>query len=370
VVDRTTTATPSFSFQIADTGIGISPDQVANLFQAFIQADVSTTRKYGGTGLGLAITQRFCQMMGGDVSVVSELGQGSTFTMVLPATVTDPKLNLALPIPAQVQPLTAETSLVLIIDNDPLVHDLMRRSLNKEGFQVESAFNGSEGLYKAKALQPDVIILDVMLPEMDGWTVLATLKTDPDLQNIPVIMASILDNKKLGYTMGATDFLTKPIDRQRLSTLLKRYCSGTASRSILLVEDDPTSRKLMRYLLEQEGCQVAEAENGQIALNWLTEIKPELILLDLVMPELDGFGVIEALQANPEWRMIPIVVITSKTLSAIEQQQLQGCVEKIVQKGAFSREELLTEVQRLVTNFVERSTAIAQSPALNSVPQT
>ncbi|MGA7932445.1 MAG: CHASE4 domain-containing protein, partial [Kovacikia sp.] len=186
-------------FTVSDTGIGITSEQVSTLFQAFTQADASTTRKYGGTGLGLAITQRFCQMMGGNISVESEPGQGATFKMVLPTQVIDPKARQDVVL----QDLTAdslppEASTILVIDDDPTTHDLIRRYLFKEGFRVESAFSGLEGIRKAKDLHPVAITLDVMMPSIDGWTVLSTLKSDPALAEIPVIMLTMVDDKNIG----------------------------------------------------------------------------------------------------------------------------------------------------------------------------
>jgi signal transduction histidine kinase/DNA-binding response OmpR family regulator len=346
-----------FRFTVTDTGIGMAPDQIASLFQAFTQADASTTRKYGGTGLGLTISQRFCHMMGGQISVESQVGQGSTFTMVLPRIVNQPPAPASLSLESTLEEstlnLTPDLSKavrpILLIDDDPITQNLMARLLAKEGFRMESALLGQEGLEKARSLRPTVIILDVSMPGMDGWTVLANLKSDPELQDIPVIMVTMVDDKATGFALGAADYLTKPLDRQRLVTLLSRYRTDDRRGSILLVEDDPASRKLVRRMLDQEGWKVLEAENGCQAMAHLAHDRPDLILLDLILPEMDGFEVIQSLQASLDWRNIPVIVITAKILTPPDQQRLYGCVEKIVQKGAFKREELLNEVRHWVT---------------------
>lgn len=340
------------TFSVTDTGIGMTPEQMSKLFMAFTQADASTTRQYGGTGLGLAITKKLCQMMGGDVSVESELGKGSTFTIQLPATVRDPKTQ-ALSMSLSTSNLPSDgAKIVLVIDDDPTVHDLMQRFLSREGFRVATAMSGEEGLALAKELYPDAITLDVMMPSMDGWAVLSKLKADPELADIPVIMQTIVDNKNMGYALGASDYLTKPIDRVRLSAILKKYQSDRKSCSILLVEDDAATREMMCRLLEKEEWTVTEAENGRIALERMKHIQPQLILLDLMMPEMDGFALIDELRQHESWCSIPVVVLTAKELTPEDRLQLNGCVENILQKGAYTRDELLNLVRNLVSASV------------------
>ena len=341
------------SFQVTDTGIGMTPEQMSKLFEAFSQADASTTRQYGGTGLGLAITKKLSQMMGGDVTVSSEIGKGSTFTIVIPARVIDPKAQPPQHLPVKSNNLPVGAKTVLVIDEDPTVHDLMQRFLIKEGFRVESALSGEEGLRLAKELQPDAITLDVMMPSMDGWAVLSALKADPELADIPVIMQTILDNKTMGYALGASDYLTKPIDRDRLSAILKKYQKDRSSRSILVVEDDAVTRAMIRRMLEKdkEGWVVTEAENGQIALERMADNQPTLILLDLMMPQMDGFAFVNELHQHESWRSIPVVVLTAKDITPEDRQRLNGCVENILQKGAYTREQLLAQVRQLVSRL-------------------
>ncbi len=343
------------NFRISDTGIGMSPEQTSKLFQAFTQADTSTTRKYGGTGLGLAISQNFCQMMGGEITVESALGQGSTFTVRLPAEVVEPKVG-QLPLIEEPTPIARQSSegaaTVLVIDDDPTVRDLMRRFLSKEGLQMIAATSGEEGIRLARELHPAVITLDVLMPGMDGWAVLTALKADPVLSDIPVIMLSIADEKQMGYALGAADYLTKPIDWERLAVILQRYQCARPPCPVLIVEDDAGMRGLLRRRLEKEGWKVIEAENGRAGLEQMEKNQPELILLDLMMPEMDGFQFLDEVRKHEGWRSIPVIVVTAKELTPEDRQRLNGSVEKILQKGAYGREELMREVRGLVAAFI------------------
>jgi signal transduction histidine kinase/CheY-like chemotaxis protein len=337
-------------FSVRDTGIGMSAEQTNNLFQPFIQADASTTRKYGGTGLGLAISQKFCRMMGGDITVSSTPGHGSTFTVRLPVVVPEPGF---LPDAKETASLTAQVPdgapAVLVIDDDPTVHDLVQRFLNKEDLKMISARSGEEGIRLARELRPAVITLDVLMPGMDGWAVLAELKADPVLSEIPVIMLTIMDEKQMGYALGAADYLTKPIDWDRLAAVLKRYECEHPPCPILVVEDDPVTRDMLQRWLEKEGWSVIEAENGRVALERMAAQAPDLILLDLMMPEMDGFQFLDEIRNCEDWRSIPIIVVTAKELTPTDRQRLNGSVDKILQKGVYSREELIREVRDLVT---------------------
>jgi CheY-like chemotaxis protein len=287
-------------------------------------------------------------MMGGSLEVASEVDQGSLFTMVLPTQV----MPLAPPLPPvsqlpEVADSTASTAPILVIDDDPTVHDLVRRFLSKEGFRICSAFTGEDGLRLARDIHPIAITLDVMMPGMDGWSVLSVLKNDVELADIPVVMMTMVDDKNMGYALGVSDYLTKPIDRARLINILKRVQCDHPPCSILLVEDDPLTRDMMQHMLEREGWQVVLAENGRVALDRLAESQPRLILLDLMMPEMDGFGFIAELQKHEEWRSLPIVVLTAKDLTLDDRLRLNTHVEQILQKGAYSLEEILIEIYKL-----------------------
>jgi signal transduction histidine kinase/DNA-binding response OmpR family regulator/tetratricopeptide (TPR) repeat protein len=337
---------------VRDTGIGMSDEQMGRLFEEFTQADASTTRDYGGTGLGLALSRRLCRMMGGDITVQSALGQGSTFTIHLPldvAAATEARMAQAQP-PAEVARNGAPS--VLVIDDEPSVRDLLTRTLCKENFQVITAPGGEEGLRLAREIRPDVITLDVLMPGMDGWTVLTELKADAALHDIPVVMLTIVDDKTRGYALQAADYLTKPVDRERLISILRRY-SAEKSAPILVVDDDQSTRERLRHILEADGWIVQEAANGREALDYIKEEPPGVILLDLMMPEVDGFEVVGELRKHDEWRSIPVVVLTAKDITAEERQRLNGRVEKVIQKtgdraATAVGEDVLAEVRRLV----------------------
>ena len=340
-------------FRVSDSGIGMTREQMRKLFQAFSQADSSTTRKYGGTGLGLAISQKFCQMMGGDITVESTLGQGSTFSISLPAKVVDrePAFTPRAKEPTAL-PLPEGAPSVLVIDDDPTVHDLIQRFLSKEGVRMVSALSGEEGLRLAKEQRPAVITLDVLMPGMDGWSVLTALKDDPALADIPVIMLTIVEEKQMGYALGATDYLSKPIDWKRLAVTLQKYQCVHPPCPVLIVEDDADVRERLRRRLEKEGWAVAEAANGHVALERMAESRPELILLDLMMPEMDGFQFLDEVRKHKAWQSIPIIVVTAKELTAEDRMRLNGSVKKILQKGAYGREELLRTVRDLVATYL------------------
>ncbi len=355
-VQRSVGGGGQFIFVVSDSGIGMSPEQLQRLFKPFSQADASTARNYGGTGLGLALCKRFCQFMGGRIEVDSELGKGTTFTVRLPIDM-DPDLtssSAALRLMESGEWNTREmgavaagdSRLVLVIDDDPAVHDLLRDLMEKEGFEVASAASGEEGLKMAYQLRPAIITLDVYMPDMDGWTVLTTLKQDPQLGGIPVIMISISDQRQRGYAMGA-EYLTKPIDRGQLIALLDKHRQRGRTPEVLVVDDDASLRAMLRKLLEEQGCKVSEAENGLAALRRLNESQPSLILLDLIMPQLDGFGFMAQMRKNAAWKSIPVVVLTAMDIGPQEIERLNGGVERILQKGAYNLDELKSEIRSL-----------------------
>jgi len=334
------------AFAVSDTGVGMTAEQVSRLFTPFTQADSSTTRRFGGTGLGLTISKKFAEMMGGQISVESEDGKGTKFTMTLPRVVREEPTHALKPAEAD-----AVSGTVLAIDDDPTVHDLLRRTLSAHGFRVESAYSGEEGLRLARRLHPQAITLDVMMPGMDGWTVLLSLKAIPELADIPVVMLTIADNKNLGYSLGAAEFLTKPLDRRRFTSVMLRYKRKAPYRA-LIVDDDQSSRDMLHRLLEGDGWTVMEAENGRVALDRIGESIPGVILLDLMMPEMDGFGFLEELHKHDQFHSIPVIVITAKDLTEEDRLRLNGGVERVIQKGAYQRDELL----KYVTDTIEQRT--------------
>jgi len=345
------------TFAISDTGIGMTPVQIDKLFQPFTQADSSTTRRYGGTGLGLTISKRFCQMMGGDIEVDSNVGIGSTFTVRLPIDGRGRRQSDRLAVEAALNAAKRDSSphyTLLAIDDDPTALELMQRFMRREGFRVETAASGEEGLALARKLKPDAITLDVLMPDMDGWAVLSAIKADDALRDIPVIMLTMVDDRNMGYALGASDYMTKPIDRERLLAILHRYRCDNPPCPLLLVEDDAPTREMTRRMLEREGWVVVEAENGSVALDRAKEHTPELVLLDLMMPEMDGFQFLDEFRRNPQWQHIPIVVITAKELDNADMERLNGRVAKVVQKGAYSRDELMEQVRSLVVSHLKR----------------
>jgi len=349
-VRETSKGRPEIVFKVTDTGIGMTPDQQARLFHAFTQADASTSRRYGGTGLGLVISRRICQMMDGDISVQSELEQGSIFTVRLPVTVpgrrTPPAPTVEAPVGPTLAPLASHgTDTVLVIDDDESAREILARGLAKEGFRVLGASSGEEGVKLAREVRPDVITLDILMPGMDGWSVLRLLKSDPQVAEIPVVLITMVDGRDMGKALGAADYLSKPIDRERLSTVLRKYKCTNPPCPVLVVEDDPAARELMRRALSAQGWNVCEAKDGREALAVVRRTRPDLIFLDLMMPEMDGFQFVEELRANPDWRSIPVVVVTAKELTQEDRDRLSGNVRSILQKGALSNEALAREIR-------------------------
>jgi signal transduction histidine kinase/DNA-binding response OmpR family regulator len=344
------------SLAVSDTGIGIPADKLDHVFGEFTQADNSTTRDYGGTGLGLAISRRFCELLGGDLSVHSELGEGSTFTILIPAELPGsepPQQIIATPI--EVTGMERESmqdvapgSTILVIDDDPEACELIERNLTKDGFKVVTATSGEQGLRLAHDIQPAVITLDVMMPDMDGWSVLRALKADPTLRHIPVIMLTMMDDRSRGYSLGAVDYLTKPVDREQLNKTLSRYYRDGKSTTVMLVEDDLETRDMMARTLTRAGWTVIEAGNGQEALDLLSVKSPQLILLDLMMPVMDGFSFLTEMRARPELLHIPIIVVTAKDLTPDDRQRLSGMAAQVLEKSPHTCEQLLDYVRDAV----------------------
>src|SRR5438105_10858247 len=232
---------------------------------------------------------------------------------------------------------------VLVVDNDPLVLELVSRSLSRENYKVVTTLRGDEGLRLARELRPAAILLDVVMPGMDGWTVLTALKADPDLSAIPVVMLTMVDDRNKGFALGASDYLIKPIERNRLAAILRRFRGKKSPRSVLIVEDDASNREILARWVRQEGWSAIEVDNGQVALERVAQSPPELILLDLLMPVMDGFAFIRELHKTQGFRRIPIVVLTAKELGKEDRLELSGAVGKILQKGSYNRDVVLRE---------------------------
>ncbi len=328
-------------FAVRDTGIGMTEEQLGRLFQRFSQADETTTRKFGGTGLGLAITRAFARLLGGDIAVESRYGEGTVFTVTLPATM--PETARAEVVAAVHGLMPAEHAGVLVIDDDAAQRDLMVRFLERQGFTAITAADGASGLEMARTHLPRAILLDVMMPKMDGWSVLTALKADPKLAAIPVVMVTFVDERTLSATLGAVDLVNKPVDWDRLKSVLDRL--REAEGEVLVVDDDPDVRERLRSVLERSGYTVGEASNGEEALSRVMHGPPRAILLDLTMPVMDGFAFLHALRERPGCADIPVIVFSARDISAADREQLRDA-DRIMSKTA-SLKELTGELQAL-----------------------
>ena len=343
---------------VKDSGIGIAADQISRLFEDFTQADDSTTRNYGGTGLGLSITRRFCQMMGGDITAESHPGEGSTFTISLPAEVNALEVartaSKQRPEQGSAEETAAagkaspDTQTILVIDDDESTCDMLRRTLEKAGYAVVIATSAEAGLQQARACKPDAITLDVMMPGMDGWSLLSKLKADPELMHIPVIMLTMIDDKGMGYSLGAAEYLTKPVDRSRLLPLLEKYTHHENTGTVLVVDDNPEDRSLLCRMLEGEGWTVVEAENGKDALDVMTRALPAVIMLDLMMPVMNGFEFLHTIRKREAWQRVPVVVLTAMELDERELADLNMHAETVIKKAETSPESILEHIRHAI----------------------
>ncbi len=357
------------NFTITDSGIGMTPEQLIKLFKDFTQADSTTTRKYGGTGLGLSISRRFAQMMGGDITVTSQINVGSSFTLKLPLKLPGEAVEVmtseAMPQMTDKRRKTRTQSLpmirgtVLAIDDDLTARDLITRFMLKEGFIVHTAQDGAEGIRLAREHCPDVILLDVMMPRKDGWSVLNSLKADPDLASIPVILVTMVSDQNLGYALGAADYITKPIDRERLMNVIRKYECAVPVCSVLVVDDEPPVREILERTLANVGWYVRTASDGLDALEAMRQETPQIILLDLMMPHMDGFQFLAEIRQVEAWKDIPVIVVTAMDLSPEDHERLTGSVQQVLMKGAYRLDDLLAEVQRMVSQMAKQTTKSA-----------
>jgi signal transduction histidine kinase/DNA-binding response OmpR family regulator/HAMP domain-containing protein len=330
-------------FRVSDTGIGMTPEQKERLFQAFVQAEPSTTRTYGGTGLGLTITKQFSIMLGGEIEVETEFGSGSTFTVRLPR-------NFPEAPPEEPRSRTEGSAhgTVLVVDDEPAARNVLAAALASAGYRVLTAAGGKEGLRLARQDRPDAIVLDVIMPDLDGWAVLRSLKSEPDLCDIPVVLATILGDREMGLALGAAEHLTKPIDPAQLLPVVRRAIRSDGPTDVLVVDDDPGTREVLRRVLSREGWVVREAENGAAGLDEIARHRPAVVLLDLMMPRMDGFETLRALRQNDMTPELPVVIITSKDLDRHERDWLHANALSVFQKGAYERTRLVETLRRMV----------------------
>ncbi|MCJ2090097.1 response regulator [Methylobacterium sp. E-005] len=345
-------------FAVADTGIGMTPEQVAGLFQRFKQADETTTRRFGGTGLGLALTKAFAQLLGGDVTVASVEGSGTTFTLAVPAALTPESADISTVGMDAVDAAHDPTgrSLILVVDDEASQRDLMTRFLTRQGFAVRTAADGRSGLELARQLGPAAILLDVMMPEIDGWAVLTRLKDDVVTRDIPVVMVSFVSDAALSSSLGAVGSVPKPVDWVRLKGILDRIGAIERAGDVLVVDDDADMRDRLRTVLERHGWAVREAGDGAQALDRVRIAVPRLILLDLTMPVMDGFAFLREMRALPDCAEVPVVVLSARDISAGERRELAGA-DRVLKKGDVSLREIAVEVSRLGQSVDARTTA-------------
>ena len=359
------------TFRVADTGIGMTREQLDKLFQRFTQADASTTRRFGGTGLGLAITKAFASMLGGHIDVASEAGKGTTFTIELPVDLRDIRVEEddaavqagEATLAADEAAAAGRAGLVLLVDDDVATRDLLARFLRREGFAVRSAADGKTGLEMARQLRPSAILLDVMMPRLDGWAVLSSLKADPELADTPVVMVTVVQERGLAFSLGAADYLNKPVEWSRLKQVLDRYRVQPYPGVALVVDRDTEQRAELRRLLEREGWAVEEADGAPAALARMTAAPPPaLLLVEVQDKDGDGFALIQELRRRAEWRALPIIALTGGGVDEAELRRLRATVHEVSPGEESIPEDLVLELRRIAT--APHAAAPAAAPGL------
>lgn len=345
---------PHVKFVIEDTGIGIAPERIKAIFEPFIQADGSTTREFGGTGLGLAISSHFINMMNGHIHVDSVIGEGSIFTLTFPI---NEEAKAQRPITKKTKRTSADAQLthVLIVDDDPSVHEIARRASKGHAIRCTSIYNGADALtYLAEQPAPDLVLLDMFLPDMDGRNILAKIKTSTELKHIPVVMISVADDRTMAFALGATDYLVKPVNFDGLFSTVARFLPNEDVSTILLAEDDASSRELFARMLSNRGYKVISVSNGQKVLTYLKENDlPDMILLDISMPIVDGFEVMQHLNQTPEWASIPVVILTGMDLSKADFERLGRSPSDILAKSATTTDNLFLKIFSMISQPAE-----------------
>jgi signal transduction histidine kinase/DNA-binding response OmpR family regulator len=335
---------------VTDTGIGIAKEDQDRVFHEFQQVDSGVARSQQGTGLGLTLTRRFARLHGGDVRVLSEPGKGSVFTISLPLVARHQAETVDVPDLYRGTP-DSSRPLVLVVEDDPAAAELLTRQLERAGFSTDIARTGSEALSKAVARKPAAITLDILLPDLDGWEVLTRLKRDAATSDIPVVVVSVVDNPELGIALGALDYFVKPVPAQQLINRLSRFKFGRKAGEkprILVVDDEPANREWLKRILEPAGFAVIQARGGREAIDLARTKKPDLVMLDLMMPEVTGFDVVEAMRADDAMKATPIMVLTAKHLTEADIRQLNGHVSTILKRGSTGAADLLGLLRQVV----------------------
>ncbi len=345
-----TSGTDRISVHVTDTGIGISAKYLPYIFDEFRQIDGSASRRHEGTGLGLAISRKAAKMIGGDISVKSAPGEGSTFTLTLPLTWRKPLPGLEQAVnPRRTEPASGQKT-VLIVDDEPEMADLISRCLVQEGYRTLTAASGTEALRLAAAERPFAITLDIIMPDMDGWEVLQSLKKNPETKGIPVIVVSVTDNKETGFALGAVGYVSKPVSGDALIAEIKKI-GKPQKHTIMVVDDDEADRTAIKRIIEEEGLKAVAAENGVACLEMIKEHVPDVLVLDLVMPEMDGFAVLDHLRSDAGTANLPVIIVTAKDLTRQDKKKLRGNVFSILEKSAMRREALLESIKNILVDL-------------------
>jgi CheY-like chemotaxis protein len=337
-------ATPTHGgveISVSDTGIGIAPEDQEAIFEEFQQVGTAD-KKVEGTGLGLALSRRFTELHGGRIWVTSRPGAGSTFAVALPLR----HVPAAPPVRAPAQDEGSRPDTIAVIEDDRKSADLLRVYLEDAGFDVAMAADGVEGLELVRRLRPRAVILDVRLPRLDGWDVLAQLKADPATAKLPVVIVSMIDEKGRGFALGAAEYLVKPVQREQVVVALER-CRRGDGQTVVVIDDDPTDLDLVEAVLSPEGYSVLRASGGEEGVALVAREHPAVVLVDLLMPGVDGFAVVHRLRSDPDTADVPIVVLTAKEMTSDDRARLTGQIDYLAQKGAFAREELVELVGHL-----------------------
>jgi CheY-like chemotaxis protein len=353
---------------VKDDGIGIEEKNLERVFEEFSQIDSSSSRKYKGTGLGLPIAKNYARMLGGNLTVQSEFGKGSTFILVIPPEFPKEKLQkpgeeqsgtktLPAVASAQISPAVkpvpeksvapSSSILILCIDDDAEVIDLLRRYLIPEGYSVRGAGSGEEGIRLAQELRPAVITLDIMMPEKDGWQVLRELKNNPATKDIPVIIHSIIENRPLALSLGALEVIAKPSEPKKVLSVVERACRSK-SQPIMIVDDNQDFAESLKILLETEGYRAVAMYSGENALKDIENINPSLLFLDLLMPGMDGFTVIKRLRSQERWHDLPIVILSGAEITKEQRKTLDNLTQEFIEKGHFSKEIISSTIKKVI----------------------